>query len=464
MAATIFAILNVMGNESSPFASSSYINNEAAFYLPTNTARSTNLSVVSYNNKNSGAPKEQPPSTPPLYLILHIGPPKTGTTTIQCSLRALEESSFFPNNVAIMETESCRPSKADQKTIQVSQELKLGKGGENTYDNILLGKSFLPNCFDNKNWDGTEPCWKTAYLKYIHEQGLQHNRSVIASNEILGGSWVKMNNHSTGDDFVAKTFFQNLRKSLGPRYQVIIVVGYRRWYEWTISYYSYQYNNFFNKPRKKRKTLEEYFYNPRKRQSFTDQIVAFLAAGETVPGITIKLLNMHNHDVDLTHSFYCQSMPTALNMCSLAMDNMTSSILRVRKNQSPAEDNSIFYSLISQEAVRRGMVPSNMNRILALKQIRGFHQNMTRKSQTLPKACPSADFYSRVLNDSMQKEERVFSHFYRNDPLFQMDHWKKLHREAFEKDKHKLCTVNTTAVLENDEWKSFFPSLVATTT
>ena len=52
---------------------------------------------------------------PPLYLILHLGPPKTGTTSIQCSLRQMEESGLLvQNNITILETESCRPSKANK--------------------------------------------------------------------------------------------------------------------------------------------------------------------------------------------------------------------------------------------------------------------------------------------------------------------------------------------------------------
>ena len=49
------------------------------------------------------------------YLILHVGPPKTGTTSIQCSLR--DETMPANHNLFVLETQECRPSPNKLKQV-----------------------------------------------------------------------------------------------------------------------------------------------------------------------------------------------------------------------------------------------------------------------------------------------------------------------------------------------------------
>jgi hypothetical protein len=73
-------------------------------------------------------------------------------------------------------------------------------------------------------------CWQSSYLRFIRDQE-KLNRSVLASQEILSNLPERLGAGHGGE------FLNDLAVSLGPRWHIVIIVTYRRWFEWVISYY-----------------------------------------------------------------------------------------------------------------------------------------------------------------------------------------------------------------------------------
>ena len=89
----------------------------------------------------------------------------------------------------------------------------------------------------------------------------------------------------------------------------------------------------------------------------------------------------------------------------------------------------------------------------------GFAEKKGLSCSSFPKACPSNNFYDRLFNKTVELHYKVFPdecNLQHNDGN---DIMENIYREKFEKSKHEFCTLNTTAVLEDEEWKQFFNGL-----
>ena len=348
-------------------------------------------------------------------------------------------------------------------------------------------------------------------MKVINEQALK-NKSVIISNEILGQAVLANKDHGLS----AKTLFENLLSTLPAtkqrKYHIHIIVGYRRWYEWVISYYNYQQNTFTSKPRMRTtiQTLQQYFQKQSQTYKFTSDVMSYLLSssekssspeeeddgrGNLPDGVTIQLMNMHDGYKDVSKSFYCHSLPPTLisGLCPSSTEveketESSSSSLFQRKNEGSKNSNvqNYYYNFIAIAASQNGLLPPSQQQLKepAFKSIRRYwmsqmasNDDATNRtiSRSLPMICPSEQFYDTILELSIRKEEEIFS-VYDRIPTNIADHQeqqqrfdsdmfdderkrKSLHTEAFEKDKPKFCTLNLDAIVHDGEWQTFFRSL-----
>ena len=410
---------------------SSYINLRMNIVSSSVLINSMNTSMNPREANDCASQQEQ------LYFIMHVGPQKTATTTIQCGLRNMEDYLLREKHVAVMETENCHP-RPNATT----------GGGAATYDNILGGATFMPNCL--KYWSadnsGMPSCWEESYGKWMHEQQLQNN-SVVMSQEMMVDTMK--------DPHRTKRVFSDMVESL-PGFQIVVIATYRRYYDWIVSLYGEKF-----KSKIKRKlmrwpgnggigipSVETFAARALKRGPpvpFTDVVTRAL---QDHPGVNIKIINYHAGD-SMETAFFCDAMPGATKVCTR---NETSS---KGANQAPTH---FWYDMLATKAFTEGRIPSNSTRKAVVAKMARFQEDTLGLSgQEFPMICPLRKFYDTMLEESLRLEKIVM-------PKDQHEELESQHMEAFEKARksHKFCTINTTAVLEEKQWLDFFKSLAST--
>jgi hypothetical protein len=153
---------------------------------------------------------------------------KTGTTTIQCALRELEDNGILEkHHFHLLETENCRPSKHVLEQHKRNGVTPTGRG-EATYDNIVAGMAWLPGCWLNwKKGQGMPTCWKDSYQRYLTQS---KNTSIIISNENI---MKFVATYQTDSKLFMADLMQSLHDAGG--YQLIVIATYRRYFDWGVS-------------------------------------------------------------------------------------------------------------------------------------------------------------------------------------------------------------------------------------
>ena len=411
------------------------------------TENSTKNKYPSYARSNSS-----PSSSQPLYFIMHVGPMKTATSTIQCSLINLETQNLIPNNVIIAETQACR--RLMRKDINPN-----GHAGSM---NLCLEKW-------NPKENSMPKCWTEKYIPYVKEQS-SHNKSIIVSQENL--SWltyaIRLKNKKKYSRNSRK-FLNQLTDSLGNhRYQLVVIITYRNFFEWIYSYFNQHYSFMKRKKAKEKKqlwpnekqimkqpSLEKYTRDMlaetrtgRDRFHFVDRLLDFFSSGDET--IMIKILNMDDDDT-IIKQFLC-SLPPSLShtMCGLE-DKVI-----LEEDKLNTNKHSYWCKMLAIKAHEKGMIHSNSSTSLndVTFDILDYQKEQGFLYENLPLICPSKDFYDLLLNKSLQVYSNVFSSSSSNNKQKMKD--KELqYREKLEKMKYNFCIVNNTEILLEDKWISF---------
>lgn len=385
----------------------------------------------------------------PLFVI-HIGPVKTGTTTLQCALQSLSQDLLSLDKFVVAETESCRPD-----TPSTLSNLTYTKGGVATYDNVLLGKAFAPGCLGqwSQNVTGMPACWIDSYERFARQHA-QQNHSIIISNEILSQVTSK----------VPVEFVYDLVESLHD-FQVKIVVTYRPWFEWVASLQDQTTKGFLEKYRdwpghgntraRKLESLQHYIgrqLSNRRRQHLPAQSFPFVDDAIQIfqndSRIQLEILDIREKG-DLITNFVCEALSGATNTCN----KLKSGNSKHHDDKNKAE-NRQWYDMLAVEAYEKGLV-SSRSRLHVFKRIRDFQETRLNKSSTdFAKACPSETFLKRIWRETLRRQKNI-------RPKQQHGHIQRKLRITFDKavQSEKFCTINATAVLEDQQWINFFERL-----
>ena len=144
-------------------------------------------------------------------------------------------------------------------------------------------------------------------------------------------------------------------------------------------------------------------------------------------------------------NFVCKTLTGATGTCN-TLQNTKDTI----GDRNKAE-NKLWYDILAVEAYEKGMVSGS--RLRVYNQIRKFQQETLGKTSTdFPKICPPGGFLKRILKESIQTAKRIWP-----DPAHHA-RLEREHRQAFARavEADKFCTINATAVLEDQEWIDFF--------
>ena len=372
------------------------------------------------------------------YLVMHIGPPKTGTTSLQQSAKS---DDYFKN-----------APKYNWTYMRVLRHGFRAPFKENWVD--LFESSFAR---DLKGFQG----------------------SAIYSNEVFGRLMLHESNE-TWNHFKNVTY-----EKLGFD-RIRIVVTYRRFFHWLPSMYSqenivlltkwnheikdedeeklfiaYSLKDFLAINMKNKLVLEKYF---------DGESYGLVHPTETLSRFysnlfnDVTIFNMHDprYDnssksvkyclpgqcVNLNARFYCSALPrgTADALCTYAREHPPIQQYRPRVN--------LNYSILAEVAAKHNLISSakHEKRKVVLT-IQSYHRNTLRLSPNdFPLICLNENELDELLKISLNFEERLLPEFYASTNG-KSEHIQKFHDAVNEK---QFCTINAEEVLKNETWKEFF--------
>ena len=332
-------------------------------------SEATTQSSSSSNNNNNNNNYYYNNTKPKPHFVLHIGIPKSGTTTIQCNL------------------------------IKLSKELALqdsyyyiGKPCDGISSNLNNGEKILKAHWSDlgKKWlDTTGKELNETLSKHLHrtrQDGVNSTSGIILSSEVLGSK-----------KFSATQKSFNRLKSLLGGYSVRIVVGYRRYFEWLPSFFFQQ--NFLE-------PLEVSYIDFLRQQvhatndtHLTNRAIKIWSAQFD----DLYVLNMHQEG-DLTTNFVCEALPgPPTNLC--------------RELRSTESQGSHNHTTTKKKATSKQRVGRDMNwlRLVAAVRQRGWKFGKEEKKpwkiakeqyRNFPKTYPT-EYQSLVSCLTEEEEEKL---------------------------------------------------------
>jgi len=330
---------------------------------------------------------KQQQEKPRRSLIIHIGPPKTGTTTIQEISRDYKDTLAKDNFVYF-----------GKLTHRRLQKLKI--------DTIAL---FDEHCLDQVR-SNEFSCWNSSLQ--ILNKNLIKNESILISNEetnFVGPTGHKM----------TKDYYINLKNAFHD-WDILYIVTYRRYAEWLVSSVK-QFTNIDSKHFGKwgREGGKRIFpvwnyihgrllkkdYSSNKFSNLDTCIPPILEAG-----LSIKVMNFHKSQ-DIAANFYCDVLSQTPHTCNYIREkSKTSPIIHNKRSvDTIAYDDIIF----NAEEIIKISAWGNMTRIQARERLRAYHQqSLGLNFIDLPLICPPKKALEILLNKSLIFEQLVIPELY----------------------------------------------------
>jgi hypothetical protein len=384
-------------------------------------------------------------------LVLHIGPHKTATSTIQCELTFLRETlrSAATHEYIGRIYRECRPNHNNNKD---EEEQRTSSFVSNVVDTRRL-----ISCLDKHSQD--KPCsdkkdWKR--FEILLERLAESERHVIMSDEAF--SRIK----ATDSNLAL------LSATLSKRFQVQVVIVYRRYWEWLLSMYNEKYKPL---PRRQKyqkwpdeggiavRTFPDYY---RRLNNKGQGIGGYQLAAEREdvhPAEYLKrlfgkhfgevvLFNMHRQEEggDLSRNFIGQIFPETRDVLQKQRDHPTG-----RPNPSMNLD----YDLLAVAAREHGLLKNNasLQRREVARAVAVLLQKLPPNATALE--CLTAQEEAALLNRSLFLEHHLFPNQSDAEAALQQ------HRSEFAKASQlvKFCNVDTAQAMEDASWQQFFRSL-----
>jgi len=375
--------------------------------------------------------QEEPRQRP--TLIVHIGPSKTGTTTIQMDSRDFTDSLEMDNYIY-----------AGKRSVQTRLRRRLLANN----DCLYKVRDYL---FNNRKNNGRcamdIPCWKKR-MKGVVSGNISKN--IILSDE--GYSYVA---GLSSPQFFNKTYNRALQIAYQD-WDFFIVPTYRRYFEWVVSV-TKQFNaanclvrgGWPHEDGKPCVKIWDSVDNLRRRKgtgrysaSFYQNIDATIPAW-TEGGGRFTTLNFHAKR-HITSSFYCDIIKNTPHTC---LHSLNRTVGTHGKNRSVL---STACSIIVFQAAKIGLITNQtMNQTTQINASIILEEYILANGRTysdLPLSCPNRKLLEDLLHKSLEFEEKMMPEFYRSPE------GEKTHRQEFwyQADVKKIfCDVDVDQVLAN---------------
>ena len=362
------------------------------------------------------------------YFVIHVGPQKTASTHIQQVSAKLEDSFLKDDNYYYF-------GKGKKKRGALYGRLR-DMGCRNLVHEARLSKAPLPECWND----------------FVDTLKAVSDRNILVSSEDLHVA-------SSGGQREWWAALKEAAEAVGLK--VILVVAYRRFYEWLPSSY-YQMNSggasgYTRWPGDGGKRIEpiyptmmssEYVNRSRTKRLWHYYIPSFLNA---IPEfMETRILNMHhgNHTRTTQTKFFCDVLPNAFQTCQHSLDlEREKSREKFHRASAP-----LCYDMLALAAAEAGLIDTSVyKRVDVRKAAKEYNTlKLNRTDTDFPLICPPKHHLKSILNASLQWEKEIMP---------TMDD-ESGHRRGFWDlvDKKKFCAIDEQATLKLDEWKSFFQS------
>jgi hypothetical protein len=337
--------------------------------------------------------------------VIHMGTLKTGTTTIQ------ELSKKYASQLRIDGYEM--PWNWEKKWEQV------GNPNQVHFASCFTSPAAYPR--------SKYPCVPELLLNEL--EIFKAGKNLFVSTEEFAYLGLE-------DLGVLSTFFSSHWEN------VVVVVYYRRYYDWIASWYNHQ-----------RRVNKEFQMTARQITENEANITNYLYTSRLVSRAkehfsNIMVVNMHDSGPTsgVGTIFFCDVLPFANHTCGF-LKNSTS-------NAHANERHEIVYDVLARSARSKGLVDREAE-LAKLSEAMQQHAEKTLNLtyRDLKMLCPALDVQKKLLEKSLEYENMFF-------PLwFEGPFGKAALMSDFEKKiSFELCDLDVNAILEEEKWVVFLKS------
>jgi len=393
--------------------------------------------VSNGTNQSRGSVDTNPARKP--HFILHIGPPKTATTFIQCNLQKLSEALSNDDSYYFV-GKNCPGSSSyigNNETSIPGHFLIMGLNDANTH---------------NRGYEALK-----SRMNYHHLKG----NNIIYSNEGLANHLIDQN------------LTWNCLQSMLTGWDVRVVIGYRHYFDWIRSFY-YQTNKQHSRLEKKWPNQG----NGRRHPSFISFLEYHLQRKESgnlsIDGgvqsdafghhltITaykkyssyfdnVQLLNLYN-DENIMTDFICRILPDAGKTCHRLRFN--EDIVKEEHNMVNRASQSFDAHRISEAAFDRGLISKGSPKEVVVKMVSKKLEETGVKSLSMFLTCPSSSLASRVLDVSINYEIEMLELTKGKVSKSEKNRAKAAHVSMYRNNeaKNRFCDLDPELLLNNRTW------------
>ena len=397
----------------------------------TGIALQNNDLPIIFDMKNDGNIK----NNSKLKFVFHIGPVKTGSTTLQ------------------------RAHAQDKAVLQ-----------QDGYLYSLPRLNLAYQCLDHKPNKCEESAkWQDKFLPYLQNH-IEEN--LFLSDEIFGtmadwdGNW------------------NLLQNTIGKTWDLSFIVTYRRFFEWFTSFYfqSHKYGMpasrittdwpiaanrteryysnriptiaaFFDLLNNEKNELTS-IYVQRWGDTFGKFHPMEVIKSKFEKHYPVKVFNFHQDTNNFVGSFYCNVFPGPQSH-ACAHHNATNS----SKSNHRAKSGSHNYDMLSVAAFDANLVePIKFQRRTIADKAKSYQETVLRLSANdFPLTCMSSKQLSTLLEMSLRFEKRILPEW-----LVCVEE----HRERFKAyvSEKRFCSINAIEAIRDENWRLFFRSLKSSST
>ena len=360
-------------------------------------------------------------------LVLHVGPPKSASTSLQTDFTLLQDTLKVDGYEYKGRTYSKFTSAAGKKSLKrVDSDVQ------------RIGRHMFKHCHQTPRKKCAE-----GFVRELNNilNNTKHCRNVIISDEAYA-LW-------TEKDVLA------LREALNDTWEVLVVIGYRRIFDWLPSTKFQRervdrwgaFKSNWPGPGRQGKQLEPlfpgYIQKWRDYHIYTDALVEIFQKE-----FAVSILNLYEKTTIRT-TFLCKILLDTPNACNASRQ------LDKQQGETHVNDHddapSSFYDAVATTAAARGLINIDViERRFVLCDIRKHQQEVLNQGPfEFPLICPSENELDRFLNESLRMEADLLGENERNISDHIESFRMKVACNAF-------CWVDSEAVLDMEVWQSYF--------
>ena len=373
------------------------------------TSSISTITANPHNTRHDGAP----------LFILHIGPPKTGTTSIQY-FSGENEQMLRHDNIYYLGQYKKR------------QEMRV----HDLCFSCLMGKE--KDC--QQKWRDLE-----SKVNYHFEQ----NHTVMMSEE----NFIVQDAEGDNEEHLWKYLEPMLSK-----WNVRVIFTYRRYYEWLPSWY-HQYHNpngdrgtkkkrFLLWPDGKRRVIPPFrsFFQQHIDNDFNllVEVKKWKAKFSDV-----RVINMHSGG-ETVRQMFCNAIPEAKKLCDVA------SRAKKFKTKNSSKVKYVHFDMIAMGAYREGLVKAGLSRTEVRQAVEAHSPGLGFSKLTdFPLLCLTKKQAGAFLNLSLAFESELLPEFHSTSTG--AEELKAGFSNSLEMG--TFCSVDVKSVLKDERWQEFFTTL-----